>query len=344
MEVRKLIVSKMISMRLHAIVMLLVLTQNLIAQEKEHFTVHFDISSIEKIFNEPQWVIDNYDQFSKDDVAYRTADAWHQGSNYPKDPDSWKEQMEGLAAKTKADRLKDPGYNLAKDLYEKKDLFQKRAVAHVEGFLPNLDKIHEETTIYITAYTVPYSFMNNGNSVLDTTSPYWKGDLNFTLNVTTHELFHVGYGLNRGYREEEALENDLRNSLVEQLHNEGIATYVGYTIQNLFPCQGPDHIMMDNPDAVKKKIAMVNNIFFSVDNVSLEEMEKISWDDGVMARAYYVAGGHMARTIDQGLGRGALVETIAQGPLSFIDTYNSLVTPDRQVVRFASQDPDSSIP
>jgi hypothetical protein len=260
MEMRKLIVSKMICVRLHAIVMLLLLTQNLIAQEKEHFIVHFDISSIEKIFNDPQWVIDNYDQFSKDDVAYQLADAWHQASNYPKDPDFWKEQMEDLAAKTKAERLKDPGYNLAKGLYEKKDLFQKRAVAHVEGFLPNLNKIHEQTTIYVTAYTVPYAFMNNGNSVLDTTSPYWKGDLNFTLNETAHELFHVGYAVNRKYRKEEALENNLKNSLVEQLHNEGLATYVGYTIQNLFPCQEPDQMMMDNPDAVKKKIAMINNI------------------------------------------------------------------------------------
>jgi hypothetical protein len=336
--VRKLINCKLIRVGLHAPIILLLLAQNLIAQEKEHFIVHFDISSIEKIFNDPQWVIDNYEQFSKDDMAYQLADAWHRASNYPKEPDSWKEQMEDLAAKMKAERLKDPSYMLAMDLYEKKDLFQKKAVAHVEKFLPNLDKIHEETTIYITAYTVPYSFMIQGNSVLDTTSPYWKGDLNFTLNETAHELFHVGYTLNRKYRKEEALESDLKNSLLGQLHNEGIATYVGYTIQDLFPCQEPDQTMMDNPQAVKKKIAMVNNIFRSVDILSLEEMEKISWDDGVMARAYYVAGGHMARTIDQELGREALIETIVQGPLFFVNTYNSLVTPDRQIVRFASPD------
>ena len=335
---RKLINRKLNRVGSHALIILLFLTQNLIAQEKEYFIVHFDISSIETIFNDPQWVIDNYEQFSKGDMAYQLADAWHRASNYPKEPDSWKEQMEDLAAKMKAERLKDPGFKLATDLYEKKDLFQKKAVAHVESFLPNLDKTHEETTIYITAYTVPYSFMIQGNSVLDTTSPHWKGDLNFALNETAHELFHVGYALNRKYRKEGALESDFENSLLEQLHNEGIATYVGYTIQKLFPCQEPDQTMMDNPDAVREKIAMVNNIFRGVDILSLEEMEKISWDDGIMARAYYVAGGHMARTIDQELGREALVETIAQGPLFFVDTYNSLVTSDRQIVRFAGPD------
>jgi len=334
-EMRKRTNWKTICAHLSRLSILLSLTPLAAAQESDHFTVRFDMSSIEKIFKDPQWVIDNHDKFSKEDVAYRLADAWHEGSGYPKDPEYWMERMEGLATKTTTERLEDPAYRLAKGLYESSDLFQAKAIAHVESFLPNLDRIHEETSIFITAFTVPYSFMSQGHSVIDATSPYWKGDLNFTLNDTTHELFHVGYARNHEYRKEAALESDLKNSLVEQLQNEGIATYVGYTIQSVFPCDSPDHSMMDDPDALKERIAMVNNIFGGVDSRSSDETEKISWNDGVMARAYYVSGGHMARTIDQKLGREALKKTIDQGPEFFIQTYNSLVPPEAQIVRIA---------
>ena len=279
--------------------------------------------------------MENYDQFSSEDTAYRLADLWHRGSGYPRDPENWKNRMVDLANKVISERMGDPGYKLAKSLYKNNALFQREAVPHVEGFLPDLDGIQIETTTYITAYTVPYAFMNQGNSVIDTTSPYWKGDLNFTLNEAAHELFHVGYALSHEYRKQNALKSELKNSLLEQLQNEGIATYVGYTIQDLFPCQEPDQVSMDDPGAVKQKIAMVNNIFRSVDTLSQEEVEKLSWDDGVMARAYYVTGGHMARTIDQGLGRRELVKTIVQGPRFFVDTYNSLVSPNEQIVKFS---------
>lgn len=333
---------RQICARLSGLAILLSLAPLVAAQENGHFVVRFDISSIERIFNDPQWVIDNLDKFSNEDVAYRLADAWHEGSGYPKDPEYWMEQMEGLATKTTTERFEEPGYRLAKGLYESSDLFQEKAVAHVESFLPNIDRIHEETVIFITAFTVPYSFMNQGHSVIDATSPYWKGDLNFTLNDTTHELFHVGYARNHEFRKEAALESELKNSLVEQLQNEGIATFVGYAVQDIFPCKSPDHSMMDEPDALRERIAMVNNIFGGVDTRSSEETEKLSWDDGVMARAYYVAGGHMARTIDQELGRGALIKTIAQGPLYFVQTYNSLVPPEAKIVRLDDSDPELS--
>jgi hypothetical protein len=50
----------------------------------------------------------------------------------------------------------------------------------------------------------------------------------------------------------------------------------------------------------------------------------------VAARAYYVVGADMARTIEAHLGREALVMTIRDGPASFVRTYNGLVTePER---------------
>jgi tetratricopeptide (TPR) repeat protein len=127
------------------------------------------------------------------------------------------------------------------------------------------------------------------------------------------------------------------------LHAEGIATYVGYTIQDMFPSVIQDYVMMNNPNTVREKIAHVNDIFEKTDTVEAGKLRKLSWDVGVAERAYYITGGHMARTIDQNLGRAALVSTIENGPLSFIDTYNELVPKEEQILRFPGPDKNSSI-
>jgi hypothetical protein len=83
---------------------------------------------------------------------------------------------------------------------------------------------------------------------------------------------------------------------------------------------------------VKEKIAAVNEIFSQPDSVDLSKRDQMSWDVGVMARAYYVTGAHMARTIDQHLGRAALVATLVIGPLNFVDVYNKLVPKEEQIL------------
>jgi len=100
---------------------------------------------------------------------------------------------------------------------------------------------------------------------------------------------------------------------------------------------------MDDPEMVKKKIAQVNDIFSKAGTLESGKMRQMSWDVGIMERDYYVTGGHMARTIDQKLGREAVAETIAQGPRSFIDIYNKLVPKEEQILCFKGPDPDSPL-
>jgi hypothetical protein len=49
-------------------------------------------------------------------------------------------------------------------------------------------------------------------------------------------------------------------------------------------------------------------------------------------RGYYVVGAHMGGTIDRALGREALINTIRQGPVSFVRTYNTLVPEEERVL------------
>jgi tetratricopeptide (TPR) repeat protein len=87
----------------------------------------------------------------------------------------------------------------------------------------------------------------------------------------------------------------------------------------------------------------VNDLFSKAEHMHADSLRKKSWDVGVMQRGYYVAGAHMSRTIDEQLGRDALIETITTGPLCFVDTYNGLVDETMKVFAFGKSVPLSLI-
>lgn len=303
-------------------------------EEKDDIVINLDISSMKAIVLDPAKILENADEFWETDPAYILSDKWHTSSNYPKDMEGWREKLTSLAAMTLEERQNLPFYKIALQVEENRDLFSSKAVPHIKSFLPDTERANFESTVYITAFTTAYSFAIDGQMVVDVASGYYRNDFNFVLGELTHELFHVGFGHSVNNPQEDALEDETRYSYLFQLQNEGIATYVGYTIQDIFPGSDPDHVMMDKPDVVKEKIAAVNEILSHPDSVDIAKREQISWDVGVMARAYYVAGAHMARTIDQNLGRAALVETLTIGPLNFVDVYNKLVPKEEQILPF----------
>lgn len=308
--------------------------------------VNFDASTIEAIVNDPANILKAEEEFWETDSAYRLSAAWHDGAGVPRTEDLmevWRGELRTLATMPRSERQNLPYYRLALDVNSKQEMFREKAVPHLLSFLPNLHTIKINTTVYLTAFTHAYAFSTNGQMVVSLSSSFWNNDLNKVLNLLTHELFHVGHGNSLGYAKEDPLEDSLKNEFLMTLHAEGIATYVGYTIQDMFPSVIQDYVMMNNPNTVREKIAHVNDIFEKADTVEAGKLRKLSWDVGVAERAYYITGGHMARTIDQNLGRAALVSTIENGPLSFIDTYNELVPKEEQILRFPGPDKNSSI-
>ena len=337
-----------IPVMLIAIIAVVLLTSPLAeAQDsKISMKVNFDISSIEAIVNNPANILKTEEKFWKADSAYRLSAAWHDGAGVPRGEELmevWRGELRTLAMMSLSERQNLPYYKLALDVNSKQEVFREKAVPHLLSFLPNLHVINIDTTVYLTAFTHAYAFSTNGQMVVSLSSSFWDNDLNKVLNLLTHELFHVGHGNSLGYAKEDPLEDGVKNEFLMTLHGEGIATYVGYTIQDVFPSVIQDHVMMNEPDTVREKIAHINAIFELADTTEAGKLRKLSWDVGVGERAYYVTGGHMARTIDQKLGRAALVSTIENGPLSFIDTYNGLVPNQEQIIRFPGPNKNSSI-
>jgi len=94
---------------------------------------------------------------------------------------------------------------------------------------------------------------------------------------------------------------------------------VAYNAQHIFPA--PDD----------KGFGQVRDILSKVGSFPDDELQKLSWDVGVIGRAFYVAGGEMCRVIDVEKGRETLIETIWRGPRNFFDAYNELAEPRRRL-------------
>ena len=116
----------------------------------------------------------------------------------------------------------------------------------------------------------------------------------------------------------------------------GLACYVSYTTDSFFLYKTPtiDYEKLEDDIELKRLHAELNSFFISSENMPESEMDSISWELGVMQRAYYVVGAFMAKTIDEKLGREALASITRKGPSSFINTYNSIAPDDFKIATF----------
>jgi hypothetical protein len=218
-----------------------------------------------------------------------------------------------------------------------KGAFLAGAIPHLCSFFPA--DVPLDVPVCFTAFIPPRAFATGG-IVINVTARYWKGNPDNILNALVHELFHVGYSQMRGRRSEPQHASPQVYQMLDDLQNEGMATYVGYRAIAAFPA--PDEIdyrLLDDEHDVLRLFGEVNTLFGTVGKVSPGKLRKLAWKTGVTRRGYYVVGAAMARTIDSRLGTDRLVETLAHGPLAFVASYNSLVdvaqrvaVPDGQII------------
>lgn len=301
--------------------------------------VTFQTSSLETILLHPDKILEEPDTFWETDAAYRLVKIWHEENNISMDTreyyKGWMAFLKAQAEVPEDKRMNHPAFQLLKELQNRIPLFQEQSIQLLNDFIPQ-NTLTFKTTIHITGKTFPYAMMEDGEIIVDVLSNRFDNDPDKIFNSVTHECFHVGYGFNRYLRNETELVNDfIYSTMLDALQNEGIATYLGYQAQAFFPAKNTkDYQMLDNSAEVRRLLAEVNRVFTIAESVPLDSIQKMSWEVGVIQRAYYITGAHMARTIDEQLGRKALVGTIAEGPLCFVDRYNGLVRETMRVVSF----------
>lgn len=307
--------------------------------DRQKWDVSLSVSSLEAILLHPDKILENPDAFWETDSAYKLVKGWHQSNKIAMDTrnyyENWLTFLKTQAKIPEEERQNNPAFKLLKEIIDRIPVFKNKSIPLLNEFLPQ-NKLKFKTTIYITGKTFPWAMMYDGKIMADVLSKRFDNDPDKVLNLLTHECFHIGYGFNRYLRREMELGNDfIYNTMLDALQNEGLATYVGYKAKEIFPVKElPDYRMLDSLTEVKRQLNDVNNLFTIADTLSIDSLRKRSWEIGVNQRGYYVVGAYMAKTIDQQIGRRALLKTIVMGPLNFVDMYNDLVSEDMRVVKF----------
>jgi tetratricopeptide (TPR) repeat protein len=297
--------------------------------------VGFEIDSIEQIILRPEEILEDIGSFVATDDAFQLSARWHKNNNIPLERDQLREKLEGAAAASPEERESNPSLALARAIKAEETRFIDTSIPHILSFLPT-NSLQMETKIHLTAFTRAYAFMTNTQIVADVTSPKLGGSADSILNILLHEVYHIGYGINRLLRSEEPLVDRRKYFALDVLHNEGLATYVAWKARDMYPWEGfDDYKMMEDPDTVREKTIQVNEILSKIDSLPADEWSSLSWEQGVRNRAYYIAGAHMSRLIDEELGRSSLIETIELGPRSFVSLYNTLVDDGLKIIEFA---------
>jgi hypothetical protein len=148
-----------------------------------------------------------------------------------------------------------------------------------------------------------------------------RGSASTIYNTLVHELCHAGYW-SRTPRLE-GVPTATYKALVA-LQNEGLAVYVAYLAEPEFPTP-PENDYRGGPSVVCRQIQDLNAVFAAADSMAREELWRRFVEVGFAQKAFYRVGSAMAQTIDQELGREALVATILTGPASFLQAYNAVV-------------------
>ncbi len=295
--------------------------------------IEFDTGTLQKLVDEPQWVLDNEDLFWEQERAQQYTRLWAEGVDWDISYDDWRAQVASLVGLTDAERQANALLRMTDRILSVRGEFLRRAVPHICSFLPEASNL--DISIHFTAFIPARSFLRDG-IVINVAAPYWQSNADNILNNLVHEIFHVGYARARDNRTETPLQNEQLYDMLDALQNEGTATYVGYRALAEFPAPDDrDYPLLDDPGDRARLLSDLNELFARVGVDSLEEVQRQSWDLGVMQRAYYVVGAHMARTIDSRLGRDALVQTVWMGPRSFVRRYNSLA-PEQERLRVES--------
>ncbi len=167
--------------------------------------------------------------------------------------------------------------------------------------------------------------------MINVDSKYWQGRVENILNLLVHEIFHAGYSYCRELQEEKGTVDETVYKMLDNMHSEGVCTYVGYQALPIFPAPDvDDYKMLERLEEVKRLLGDVNEVFSQVGEGE-EALRKFIWERCIQGRGYYVVGAYMCQVIEEKTGRDGLIQTLVEGPVSFLRLYNSLVKEELQV-------------
>jgi len=288
----------------------------------------FNTDALEKIVYDPLWVLANEEEYWAKYPAQKYTQDWAKAVNYEIDYDAWRERITDWSKLSVNERERHVFTSNTRKIVEGRRVFLEKAVPYLCGYLP--DDIDLDIGVYFTAFIPPRAFAM-GEIVFNVAANYWKNNPDNILNTLVHELYHVGCS---NIHEKHGAEppDDPFTKVLSNVQGEGIATYVAYNARHIFPApDDKDFEMMDDPAVVDECFRQIRDIISKVGFIPEDELQKLSWNVGVIGRAFYVAGAEMCKVIDTEKSRETLIDTIWRGPRYFFGVYNELAEPRRML-------------
>ena len=280
--------------------------------------ISFNTEALEKLVYQPEWVLENQDEFWSVYPSQKYTVRWAEQVKYEIDYYAWRKTIHDWSQTPSEKRKTLDFLKNTERIIEGKKIFVEKAVPHACSFLP--EEAELDIGVHFTAYIPPRAFAM-GEIVINMTATYWNNNPDNILNTMVHELFHVGYSYCRDQWGK--IEKSLLFSILENIHNEGVCTYVAYKAQDIFPAPDEkDFHMLDNYEQVSFHVSEVKEILSKIGELPEDELDKLCWDKGVIGRSFYVVGAYMCKVIDEHEGREGLKRTLLEGPLVFQETYN----------------------
>ena len=310
----------------------IIIGQNLEPQEKD-IKIFFDDSAARYVLENPEKALNKErDSIWKSFEGYRITLVWHEKSSVPV---TWKVWERGLNKFLYQDTsMIKKSLTLADSLKFKVNREQNKIAQHISSYLSEETKF--DVFIYFVAFTYPYAFCVDKNKIgIDITGDEWNFDTDCILNTTIHEIYHVGFKLNSpDYDKYIAIDPTSQETFIRFnyacLQSEGMATFVAYKALNLFPSdyRHPDYELLENDSTVKKAIHQINLLSEMAETMPLDSLLQECWKMGVEQRAYYIAGGYVAKIIEEKYGAEFLAKLVKEGSFNFVKEYNLLVPDD----------------
>jgi hypothetical protein len=289
----------------------------------------FSTATLESLINEPERVLAAEKEFWDTEPAQHYTRLWAEAVNHQIDYEKWRTKVGSLRDLSTEERSNHSLVQMTEGIVKGQRPFLERALPYICSYLPegaNLD-----VSVYFTAHIPARSFLWEG-IIINVSAPYWHGNPDNILNNLVHEIWHVGYAKSRDLRTEAVTVDTARYDMLDTLHNEGFATHVGYRSDDIFHAPDEkDYRLLENPDDVSRLLGEVNNLFAQAGVLSVDELDRLTWERGVIGRAFYIVGAFMAQTIEDALGKRALVDTVAAGPITFVRLYNSVADAGQEI-------------
>jgi tetratricopeptide (TPR) repeat protein len=294
--------------------------------------IEINIESLKRLLLEGEKILENPEEFVATDGAYKKAAAFYAKNESKIVSEEWKNVVRYISRKIKEDKDDSPYIKLLNKLEAELADFAVKTKPILAKYLPKREYCRIDSKVYFTAFTA-FDSMNIWDSVvINALNPSYSLDADFILNTLVHELYHSGYGSCSPFREEPMLEQKLYY-ILECLQNEGLATYVAYQASPLYPAaKNKDYSLAASGEHVSRLRNEINAFLSKISEMPSDQALRDVFNLGVRQRAFYAVGFDMARMIEQRMGCEKLAETVAKGPISFYELYNSLVDDEDKIL------------